>query len=48
VGRILQDKFPIRRGNQNELKNLIVEDGRLESGASSNVHGAEKIRLQPG
>jgi len=27
VGRILQDKFPIRRGDQNELQNLIVEDG---------------------
>jgi putative membrane protein len=27
VGRILQDKFPIRHGDQNELGNLVVEDG---------------------
>jgi len=27
VGRILQDKFPIRHGDQNELQNLIVDDG---------------------
>ena len=27
VGRILQDKFPIRQGDQNELGNLMVEDG---------------------
>jgi putative membrane protein len=26
VGQILQDKFPIRHGDQNELQNLIVED----------------------
>jgi putative membrane protein len=29
VGTILQKKFPIRRGDQNELENLIVEDGPL-------------------
>ena len=27
VGEILQEKFPIRRGDQNELENLMVEDG---------------------
>ncbi len=27
VGRILQEKFPIRPGDQNELKDLIVEEG---------------------
>lgn len=27
VSRILQDKFPIRPGDQNELRDLIVEDG---------------------
>jgi putative membrane protein len=27
VGGILQEKFPIRRGDQNELDNLMVEDG---------------------
>ena len=27
VGRILQDKLPIGRGDQNELQNLIAEDG---------------------
>ena len=27
VGGILQEKFPIRRGDQNELGNLMVEDG---------------------
>jgi putative membrane protein len=27
VGRILQDKFPIKPGDQNELGNLMVEDG---------------------
>jgi putative membrane protein len=27
MGRILQDKFPVRRGDQNELRNLMVEDG---------------------
>jgi putative membrane protein len=26
VGKILQDKFPIRPDDQNELQNLIVED----------------------
>jgi putative membrane protein len=27
VGRILQEKFPIRQGDQDELGNLMVEDG---------------------
>jgi putative membrane protein len=27
VGRILQNSFPIRQGDQNELGNLMVEDG---------------------
>jgi putative membrane protein len=27
VSKILQDKFPIRPGDQDELRNLIVEDG---------------------
>jgi putative membrane protein len=28
MSRILQDKFPIRHGDQDELQNLLVEDGR--------------------
>ena len=28
VGRILQEKFPIRPDDQNELRNLMVEDGK--------------------
>jgi putative membrane protein len=27
MSRILEEKFPVRRGDQNELGNLIVEDG---------------------